>query len=211
MNIKWICTWRFAVPMSYERIVSHIVCCECDSGWQTFFDCDIWINRRKNGQNISGTRKLWDCDTHLLCCYNRLIWRHVIKCSHGFGSINVCRIFVIPRPPPSSVSAAMPLTGASTASSSAQSEMAMKYPPSEFSLKYAKVRYNTVHIVWYGHEVCPQSSASTVPRYGTVWYSMVWKCMVSMVMKYPALKVQHQVCQDMVRYGIVWYRMHGME
>jgi len=33
----------------------------------------------------------------------------------------------------------MPLTGASTASSSAQSEMAMKYPPSEFSLKYAKV------------------------------------------------------------------------
>ena len=71
------------------------------------------------------------------------------------------------------MSAAMPLTGASTASSSAQSEMAMKYPPSEFSLKYAKVRYgmvymamkyppsefslkyakvryDTVHIVWYG-------------------------------------------------------------
>ena len=84
-----------------------------------------------------------------------------MKCNHGFGSIYVYRIFVIPFRVKlcSSVSAAMPLTGASTASSSAQSEMAMKYPPSEFSLKYAKVRYDTVHIVWYGHD--------------TVWYGML--------------------------------------
>ena len=34
--------------------------------------------------------------------------------------------------------------------------------------------------------------------------------MVSMVMKYPALKVQSQVCQDMVWYSMVWNAWYGM-